>query len=273
MSQTLVKSYYRGQVREEWRRLVKDAYHQLELLTTLRYLEKYLPAEGHILDAGGGPGRYTLELAQRGYQVTLLDLTPENVAFASRQIARRRLKRQARAVEGDITDLARFRAATFDAVTCLGGPLSHILDKHQRAQAIRELLRVAKPGAPVFISVMSRLSVMVVELELFQHELEQATHTTIRETGDIDGTTGFTACHFFLPEELRAELEAQGAEVVALVGLEGIASNHRRAVNQVAKTPARWQAWLETHYQTCTHPAAVGMSEHILAVVKHDHLR
>ena len=92
MSQTLVKSFYATEVRYEWRRLVQDAYHSLELLTTLRYLEKYLPKEGHILDAGGGPGRYTMELAQRGYQVTLLDLTPENVAFAGRMIQRRGLE-------------------------------------------------------------------------------------------------------------------------------------------------------------------------------------
>ena len=174
MSQTLVKSFYATEVRYEWRRLVQDAYHNLELLTTLRYLEKYLPKEGHILDAGGGPGRYTMELAQRGYRVTLLDLTPENVAFAGRMIKRRGFKRRAEAVEGSITDLSRYADGTFDGVVCTGGPISHILDAGQRATAIRELLRVAKPEAPVFISVMSRLSVLVVELMQFQHETRDA---------------------------------------------------------------------------------------------------
>jgi SAM-dependent methyltransferase len=268
MSQTIVKTFYASQVRQEWRRLVKDAYHNLELLTTLRYLEKYLPPDGHILDAGGGPGRYTIELARRGYQVRLLDLTPENVAFASRQIARRGLKRQAQAVEGSIIDLTRYADGTFDAVTCLGGPLSHILDAHERARAIGELLRVSKPGAPVFISVMSRLSVLVIELQMFQHELGTPVHNLLRETGDIDGTSGFTACHFFLPEEFKAEVEAQGTAILEMVGLEGAASRQNKQVNQIAKIPARWQSWLETHYQTCTHPAVVGLSEHMLIVCR-----
>ena len=56
MTETLVKEYYTGQVRKEWRRLVRDAYHRLEFMTTLHFLEKYLPPQGLILDAGGGTG-------------------------------------------------------------------------------------------------------------------------------------------------------------------------------------------------------------------------
>jgi len=171
-------------------------------------------------------------------------------------------------VEGSITDLSRYPDDSFDGVVCTGGPVSHILDVEQRARAIRELLRVAKPGAPVFISVMSRLAVIIVELMLFQNEFETPVHTLIRETGDIDGLTGFTACHFFLPEELRTEVEAHGATVVEMVGLEGLGSNHRKEINRLAKNETRWQKWLETHFQTCTHPAVVGMSEHMLVVCR-----
>ena len=50
-------------------RLIKDPYHQLELDTTLHFLKKHLPKKGLILDAGGGPGRYTIELAKQGYSL------------------------------------------------------------------------------------------------------------------------------------------------------------------------------------------------------------
>jgi 2-polyprenyl-3-methyl-5-hydroxy-6-metoxy-1,4-benzoquinol methylase len=42
----------------------------------MHFLEKHLPKKGLILDAGGGPGRYTIELARSGYDVVLLDLVP-----------------------------------------------------------------------------------------------------------------------------------------------------------------------------------------------------
>lgn len=164
MTEALVKDYYTPYVRKEWRRLDRDPYHRLEFQTTLHFLEKHLPPDGLVLDAGGGPGRYTIELARRGYQVVLFDMTPANLAFARRQIKRAGVQNQVvDIVEGSIVDLARFARDTFDATLCTGGPLSHVLDAGKRQQAIAELLRVTKPGAPLFVSVMGRLSLLVVD--------------------------------------------------------------------------------------------------------------
>lgn len=44
----------------------RDPYHQIEFNVTMHLLKKYLPKEGLVLDAGGGPGRYTIELAKQG---------------------------------------------------------------------------------------------------------------------------------------------------------------------------------------------------------------
>lgn len=57
-----------------------------------------------------------------------------------------------------------FKEETFDAVVCLGGPLSHIVDRVRRERAIDELMRVAKKDSPVFISVIGRFGVLVNEL-------------------------------------------------------------------------------------------------------------
>ena len=269
MSELLVKDYYTAKVRYEWRRLVQDAYHRLEFETTLHFLEKYLPEKGLILDAGGGPGRYTLELAKRGYSVVLLDLTPANLEFSRRQIKRHHLQdRVSAVVEGSIVDLSQFKSNSFDAVICLGGPLSHVLEEWKRDQAISEFIRLAKKDAPVFVSVMGRLSLLVIELMLFQHEIEMPHFKEIRDTGDYQGGSGFTACHFFLPEELRGAFEKKGAAVLEMAGLEGLSSHHDRKLNQLAKNEARWKIWLETHFQTCTHPAVVGLAEHLLIVCR-----
>jgi hypothetical protein len=53
-----------------------------------------------------------------------------------------------------------------------------------------------------------------------------------------------------------------------MAGLEGLGSNHRRKVNILAKDPARWKVWQETHLQTCTHPVVVGSSEHMLIICR-----
>lgn len=269
MTEKRVQQFYTEQVTGEWRRLVKDPYRRLEFETTLRFLEKYLPPQGLILDAGGGPGRYTIELAKRGYDMVLHDFTPANLEFALRRIKRARVRRRIRQiVEGSIVDLSPFPDDSFNAVLCTGGPLSHVLDPQERARAISELVRVTKPGAPLFVSVMSRLSVMVVVLTQSPYELEMPHFKLMRDTGDYLGEHGFTACHFFYPEELREAFAGQNVDILEMAGLEGISSNHRRFLNQAAKNQKRWQEWLETHYQTCTHPAVVGTSEHMLIICR-----
>jgi ubiquinone/menaquinone biosynthesis C-methylase UbiE len=196
-------------------------------------------------------------------------MTPANLEFARRQIKRAGLQHKVRdVVEGTIVDLSRFDDNTFDGVLCLGGPFSHVVDKRQRTKALNELVRVAKPGAPIAVSVMSRLSLLVVELTLFQSEIEQPLFKRIRDTGDYFGGSGFTACHFFLPEEFRAVFDEAGVEVVALAGLEGISSSHCTALNRIARNEKRWKIWRETHFKMCTHPSVVGLSEHMLIVAR-----
>ncbi|MBI5567482.1 MAG: class I SAM-dependent methyltransferase, partial [Chloroflexi bacterium] len=165
-------------------------------------------------------------------------------------------------------DLSRFADNSFDGVLCLGGPLSHVLDKRQRARALSELIRVAKPGAPIAVSVMSRLSLLVVELTMFPEEVTMPHYQKLLNTGDYLGQYGFTACHFFLPEEFRAMFDAAGVEVLTMAGLEGISANHRAALNKIARDEQQWKVWRDTHFKTCTHPSVVGLSEHMLIVAR-----
>jgi 2-polyprenyl-3-methyl-5-hydroxy-6-metoxy-1,4-benzoquinol methylase len=267
MTDALVKEFYSSQVRAEWRRLIKNPYHRLELDTTLHFLNKYMPPHGLVLDAGGGPGRYTLELAKKGYDVTLLDATQANLDFAKRMLRRHGLlKRVKQIIAGSIVDLSQFSDGTFDAVLCSGGPLSHVLDPHQRERAISELVRVVKPGAPIFVSVIGRLAVLIVILGESQAEIGMPHFKLLCETGDYRGERGFTACHFFLPEEFHQAFTRPDIQILEMAGLQGISSQHNRQLNRLAKDEKLYKLWLDTHLQTCTHPTAVGMSEHMLIV-------
>jgi SAM-dependent methyltransferase len=197
-----VRDFYDQSVAFEWRRLVTNPLRRLEFETTQYFLKKYLPPSGLLLDAGGGPGRYTIEMAKLGYDVILYDLSPANLAFARRQIARSGVKRRIKEVdEGSIVDLSRFPAAQFDAVLCLGGPLSHVDGTDRRLQAVRELTRIAKPGAPVFISVMGRLSVLRQTPRYMADWIGTESFREAWQAGDHRLWYRRSFCHFFLPDE------------------------------------------------------------------------
>jgi len=236
----------------------------------MHFLNKYLPERGLILDAGGGPGRYTIELAKQGYSMVLLDLVPEMLRLAERKIRRAGVKRKVKQiVEGSIEDLSMFKDDTFDAVLCLGAPLCHILNPKRRENAISELVRVVKKDAPIFVSVISRIGLLKTLLVEFPHEMQYAKHHW--KVGDyVPGVygEGFTAAHWFLPEELRELFERHGVAVLEMAGLEGLSSHHKKETNKLHRDKEKWKIWMEILLETCTHPAVIGSSEHFLLVGK-----
>lgn len=265
-----VKDYYSKMALNEWRRLTRDAYHQLEFKTTMHYLKMYLPSDGYVLDAGGGPGRYTIELAKMGYDVALVDFTPELLTRARIQIKKAAVSKHVKLVaQGTICDLSRFDDATFEAVVCLGAPLSHVLNRGERKKSVNELTRVAKKGAPIFVSVIGRPAVLATELIRFPQEIELPFFPILRDTGDYRGGYGFAACHFYNPKELRQDFEKTGASVLQMVGLEGLASGHQKETNRLFKEyPMAWKIWWETHLKTCTDLVSVGISEHFMIICR-----
>lgn len=271
MTEKLVKKYYSEQDIREWKRLVSDSYRKLEFDTTMHFVEKYLPRKkGLVLDAGGGPGRYTVEFAKLGYDVFLLDISPEMLKMAERQIRRSGVqKRVKEVIQGSIDDLSMFENETFDAVVCLGGPLSHVVDENRREKAIDELIRVAKKNSHILVSVIGRLALLVTELTRLPEEIELGFFPKMRDTGDYHGGYGFAPCHFYLPDELRKSFEKRAVQILEMVGLEGLASDHRKETNSLArKRPGAWKIWWETHLKTCTHLASVGISEHFMIICK-----
>jgi len=265
-----VKRYYTELGTDEWNRLARDSYHMLEFKTSMHFLMQHLPAGGLILDAGGGPGRYTVELAKQGYDLVLLDLTPRLLEIAKEQIAEAGVEdRVKRIVEGSIEDLSVFEDGSFDAVVCLGGPLSHVLENEGRMRAVEELIRVARPGAPVFASVIGRLALCMNTIVYLWPELKEDPDLYRRYTltGHYPGGAGFTPCHFYLPEELREEFQGK-AELVEMVGLEGMFSTHAERYNEVIEMGEYDELLWETHLETCTHPSLVGVSEHFMIICK-----
>jgi len=272
MTKKLVKKYYTEHGTEEWKRLIKNPHNQLEFDTTIHFIKKYFPKKGLILDAGGGPGRYTIDLAKQGYDVVLLDLTPELLQIAKRKIKKEKVQDKVKnIIEGSIHDLSMFSDNTFDSVICLGGTLSHLVDKRQREKAINELIRVAKKDAPIFVSVIGKLAVLTSELVNFPEEMEnERIFKKVRDTGDYYGDYGFTACHFYLPEELKKSFEIKKEiKVLEMVGLEGLSSGHQKETNKLfEKYPKAWKIWKETLLKTCTHQSVVGISDHFLIICK-----
>ena len=66
-----IRDFYDSAVESEWNRIA----NRPELLLTCRMLDRYIKSGDTVLDIGGGPGRYSLYNAEKGCNVTLMDLS------------------------------------------------------------------------------------------------------------------------------------------------------------------------------------------------------
>lgn len=98
-----------------------------------------------VLDAGCGTGLSVRRYWYPEIQVVGLDLSLESLRYQ-----RRREHPPVELVRGDLTELP-FPDATFDRVLCANA-LQHIPDENDRLRCVRELARVARPGARIIIS-------------------------------------------------------------------------------------------------------------------------
>ena len=72
--------------KDEWDRFDTPG-GKLEFELTMAIITSHLPKKAELLDLGGGPGRYTIELAKLGHSLHLAELTQRNLDTAKKKIA------------------------------------------------------------------------------------------------------------------------------------------------------------------------------------------
>jgi SAM-dependent methyltransferase len=208
-------------------RLFVDGRPRLEYLRTLELLDRHLPPPpGRILDVGGGTGVYAVPLVERGYEVHVIEPIERHVEQVA-DTARRRHLRGLTSELGDAQDLSRVTAGV-DAVLLLG-PLYHLTEASDRANALAEARRVVRPGGLVVAVGISRFASLIDGLKrrnlddpvfrpIVQRDLESGQH---RNPDVQTRPEFFTTAYFHRPEELHDEALGAGLVDVSLFAVEG----------------------------------------------------
>ena len=150
MSTEATRKYYDSFGEREWHRLENPDDGTVEFAVNCHYLEKHLTPKSRVLDIGGGPGRYTIWLAQRNHRVVLADLSPKLLEIGRRKITEASVsERVEEIVEGNVCDLSHWDDNYFDAVLCLG-PYYHLPNSEDRQKATSEIARVLGSGGLLY---------------------------------------------------------------------------------------------------------------------------
>ncbi len=256
-----VREYYDGAVRQEWERLTR---HRIEYEITLRYLRRYIRPGDSVLDIGGGPGRYALTLAEAGCNVTLLDLSPENAAFALARARERGLPLAALA--GDARDADRLLDRTFDHVLLMG-PLYHLTREEDRTAAVRAALRCLRPGGVLFASFISLYAWVLGAMAGFPGDFwaedSAAYRRNLLEDRSYTGDA-FTKAYFITPGEIPPFMARFPLQKLHLLSQEGILYMCEAQV--MAQPEEIVRKWLDLSLAMCEREQFLSFAQHIMYV-------
>ncbi len=271
MTQDLVRAYYATFGENEWQRLTWPA-GAIEFAVTTHALERHLPLAGRVLDIGGGPGRYSIWLAERGYRVVLADLAPNLLELARDRIAEAGVQAQIEdVVPCDVCDLSRFEDGSFDAVLCLG-PFYHLIDPTDRERAAGELLRVLRPAGTIFVALIPVYTFLrrTLDHKDERHHLAQPEFMArlMNEGVFLNDVPGrFTAGYGVRPGEVAPFMERHGFQTLELLADTGFATEQGQELQELATSdPQSYEMVMELILDTAGDPSLFGSSVHLLYV-------
>lgn len=250
-----IAAYYNNNALHEQTRLER---HQLEHDLTWRYLDQYLPERGSILEIGAATGRYTLDLAKRGYHVTAVDMSAGLLEENKRSIVEARLEKQVRFVLADARDLTEVTERDFDVVLLMG-PLYHLV-----VEEVFDRLRV---GGILFSAFISRFGIMGDLMRNVPEWIEEQEEIrSILEHGKDphhypqEGFRGY----FATTTEIAPLHEAMGFETLTLAGVEPAISADDESYNKLEGKQR--QLWLDLLFEISTEKSILGASRHLLYI-------
>ncbi len=148
------KHYFDAGYEREYEPLFDLAEDRRQVARLVELLE--LPAGSRVLDLACGQGRHAHLLAEAGFNVDGLDLSPYLIARAKERGTGRTLHYR----RGDMRKLPAAWSGRFDAVVNLFTSFGFFADARDDARVLRECARVLKPGGVMVWQGGSRDGVM-----------------------------------------------------------------------------------------------------------------
>lgn len=221
-------------------------------VTTLR------PKDIKILDIGAGTGRYSVALAEEGYDVTAVELVKYNLGILKKKNS------SVKAMQGNALNLKKLSSNTFD-ITLLFGPMYHLFGFEDKKKALLEAKRVTKPGGTILVAYcMNEYGVITYGFKE-RHVLECMEQGRFSDTFQTQSLPEHLYDYMRL-ENIDALNEACGLTRIKILSPDGPANYMRPFLNQLSDE--EFEAFVQYQMAVCERPDLIGAGAHTLDILR-----
>ena len=261
---TELEEYY-NKFNEEKR--LNSRHGQVEFRVSMKYIQEYLQecekagrtkSQIKLLDIGAGTGRYSVAIANEGYDVTAVELVKHNLGLLKAKNS------SVKAMQGNALRLKKLEDEQFD-VTLLFGPMYHLFSEEDRLKALSEAKRVTKTGGVILVAyVMNEYGVLTYAfkekhvMECVEQKRFTEDFHTISEPKDL--------YDYVRLEDIDALNEKAGLERIKILSPDGPANYMRPFLNQLSDE--EFEVFVQYQMATCERPELIGAGAHTVDILR-----
>ena len=254
---TEIEKYY-NKFNEDKRLLSRHG--QVEYITSMKYIHEALAQYNapKIIDIGAGTGRYSVALAEEGFDVTAVELVKYNLGILKKK------QSSVKAFQGNAMNLKRFEDESFD-VTLLFGPMYHLFSFEDKLKALSEAKRVTKTGGSIMVAYC--MNEYCVLMYAFKEGHLKECLAKGRLTEDFHSVSGEKDLYDYVRLEDIDRLNREaGLSRVKIVTPDGPTDYMRPVIN--AMDEDTFNEYIRYHLSVCERPELMGAGAHTLDILR-----
>ena len=232
----------------------------VEYTTAMKYIKRYLKKFNNpqIIDIGAGPGKYSIELANMGYNVTAVELVKHNLMTIKKNSTK------VNTILGNAINLKKIKDNSYDIVI-LFGPMYHLISDEDKIKALNEAKRITKPNGYIFISYYMN------EYAIVKHGFMEKKIKESIKNGLVDKNFHITPKNTDLYSMVRLEdinkyKNIVGLKRVKILSQDGPTDYIRKYINDLDEE--EFSIYINYHLSICERKELLGSSSHILDILK-----
>ncbi len=232
----------------------------VEYETAMKYIHKYLKKfnSPKICDIGAGTGKYSIFLANEGFDVTAVELVKHNLMTLKKH------SNKVHTILGNAVNLKKIQDNSFDIVL-LFGPMYHLISEEEKIKALEEAKRITKVGGYIFISYYMN-EYAVIKHGFIDKNIKESINNNLIDnqfhiTPKIDDLYSMVRL-----EDINKYKKVTKLKRVKILSQDGPTDYIRRYINELDEE--EFNIYLKYHLSICERKELLGASSHVLDILK-----